>query len=94
LAAQKGVRMVGRDQVAALARLRRMLESGQAETLRRRVRLSRRELARLLSVEHTSIWRWETTRTLPRDKEVALAWLELLDELADEPAEDDPGEGR
>jgi DNA-binding transcriptional regulator YiaG len=81
--------MGAREQVAALARLRRMVDSGQAEALRKRVRLSRREMARLLSVEHTSIWRWETERLVPRDKEVALAWLELLDELADEPEVDD-----
>jgi DNA-binding transcriptional regulator YiaG len=84
----------GSDQVAALARLRRMLESGQAEALRKRVRLSRREMARMLSVEHTSIWRWETEPSMPRDKDVALAWLELLDELADEPAEDSEENGR
>jgi DNA-binding transcriptional regulator YiaG len=81
--------MGAREQVAALARLRRMVDSGQAQALRERVRLSRREMARMLSVEHTSIWRWETERSVPRDTEVALAWLELLDELADEPVADE-----
>jgi DNA-binding transcriptional regulator YiaG len=84
--------MDGRSRLAALARLRRMLETGQAEALRKRVGLSRREMAKLLSVEHTSIWRWETQPSMPRDKDVALAWLELLDELAHEPEHDDQRE--
>jgi hypothetical protein len=47
------------------------------------------EAGQELGVEHPSIWRWEPT-IHARGNAVALAWLDLLDELADELEQDGP----
>ena len=44
---------------------------------RMRANLSRAELARLLEVSETTIWRWETGKALPTRRLVRALWEEL-----------------
>jgi DNA-binding transcriptional regulator YiaG len=67
--------------LAALARVRRMAADGSARRIRQAARLSGPEVAGVLGVTAQAVSDWERGNHRP-SPEVALAWLRLLDDLA------------
>lgn len=74
-------------EAAKITRLRRMLTSGDARTIRETAGLSVRVVADELDVHHTTVSRWETGDTTPQ-RGHALAYLALLEQLVDEATRD------
>jgi DNA-binding transcriptional regulator YiaG len=68
-------------QALALAEVRQLVESGEAEHRRLRGRLSRADVARVVGVTTVAVWRWERGQRLPTGA-AALAYAKLLHELA------------
>jgi transcriptional regulator with XRE-family HTH domain len=72
------------EDLADLARLSRLANSGQARAIRERAGVEASDLARSIGVDTSSLWRWESGargRHTPRNAEVALRWLQALDAL-------------
>lgn len=79
------------EDLAGLARLSRLAESGQARAIRERAGVEVSDLARSIGVDTSSLWRWESGargRHTPRNAEVALRWLRALDVLQAELEQD------
>lgn len=73
--------MTGTQTLQALARIRAMAESGEARARRERARLSLTEMANAIGAGVPTLARWELGDRRPRDVEIALRWLAVLDEL-------------
>lgn len=67
--------------VHEVARLRRLISSGEARRRRIAANLSLREVAEDVRVTHGSIWNWETGRQRPSGAP-AIRYLATLDALA------------
>ncbi len=64
-----------------LVRLRRLVSSGEAKSIRLAAGVSCSEMSREIGGHSTSVWKWENG-TPPRPSAVASRYLALLDELA------------
>jgi DNA-binding transcriptional regulator YiaG len=69
------------DSVKDLPRLRRMVETGVAKTIRIDAGLSLAEMSAPVKVHRTTILRWERGERRPRG-EAAIRYLRALEELA------------
>jgi len=67
-----------------LARLRALLASGSARSIRRAHGLSLRETGDIVGVGPATILRWERGDRVPRPSKEAFAYWELLRELMEE----------
>ena len=65
-----------------LARLRTLMRTGAAKSIRLDSGVSLPEVARDIGVSHTTIYRWENDMNEPKG-DPALCYLDLLDELAE-----------
>jgi DNA-binding transcriptional regulator YiaG len=83
------VYMDGFSQVEALARLRVMCASGDAERVRKAARITVPEAARACGVHRMTIYRWEHGEFRATGPE-AIAYLRLLDRLAAITADSEP----
>lgn len=68
------------DRLVALARVRDLVTSGAARSVRVAAGLSTREVADAIGVTTVTVWRWEAGQRVPRG-DAALAYLDLLDRL-------------
>jgi transcriptional regulator with XRE-family HTH domain len=76
------------EQAKELRRLRGLVVTGQARSIRQRARISMDAIARQVGVREATLSRWELGLHEPRDPKAALAWLALLDQLAEIPSDD------
>ncbi|KUN47417.1 hypothetical protein AQJ27_10805 [Streptomyces olivochromogenes] len=65
-------------------RLLTWLESGTAQRLRERAGLTFNEVAERIGVSHVTVRRCEKERYVPRDRDAAIRYYELLARLRDE----------
>lgn len=68
------------DEALTVARVRALLRSGRARTIRERARLSQAEVARAVGTDGPQISRWEAGKAAPQ-REAALRLAKLLDGL-------------
>ncbi len=73
-------RLMQRNEVLCLARLRVAVASGEAQTLRRQSGLTQEQLGEALGVTGAAISRWEAGDRQPRGA-AALAYALLLEDL-------------
>ncbi len=69
------------EEAQALARVRRLLRSGQAQLIRIDAGMSQGEVARLLGVEPATVSRWENGTRIPRGQ-LALDYVRLLESVS------------
>jgi transcriptional regulator with XRE-family HTH domain len=81
--------MDGNKRLADLARIERMRTSGEAERIRALAGVSARQVAKALRVAPITVLRWEAGDSRPRP-ELALAWLDALDQIAAASGQKDP----
>ena len=68
------------NQLPKLARVREIVRSGAARSIRLAAGISTVELARAIGVSHVTVWRWEQGTRVPRG-EAAIRYGEALDAL-------------
>ena len=68
------------EELTEISRVRDLLRSGAARSVRLGSRLSLGEVARALDVSPATVYRWETHQRVPRG-EVAIRYLALLERL-------------
>ena len=66
----------------SFARLRTLMRTGAARSIRLDARVSLPEVASDIGVAHSTVWRWENNRNEPHGAP-ALRYLDLLDELSE-----------
>ncbi len=76
------------SQAINLVELRKMLASGEARARRQRFGLSLSEVAAVVGVSSAAVSRWETGLRRPTRHAGALAYHDLLQQLADDDAHD------
>lgn len=64
-----------------LARLRTLMSTGTAKSIRLAAGVSLPEIARDVGVAHSTVYRWENNLNVPKG-EPALRYAEVLDELS------------
>ena len=79
--AMKTAASVDTSRIVALARARRLAESGAARTIRQGAGLSLREIAIASDVGLATASRWERAQRSPRG-EGAIRWAAVIDALA------------
>lgn len=67
--------------IMAMARLRRLVRSGEARRIRERAQVRQREVAEELGVSIPTVFKWEEGRRGPNNQH-AVPYLRLLDALA------------
>jgi DNA-binding transcriptional regulator YiaG len=80
-----------RRELARIARLRSMIQSGEARSIRTVARVSMPEMAEAIGCSVSTLWRWEAGDRQPKGK-LALRYagvLESLQEVAAAPATED-----
>jgi DNA-binding transcriptional regulator YiaG len=68
-------------QTLKLVQARRLAESGDGKTIREAAGLSLYEVADVLSLSVSALFRWENGKRVPHG-ERAVAWAEFLEQLA------------
>lgn len=68
------------NEMAAVARARRALASGEGRKMRERNHLSLEECGRACNVDASTVFRWETGEHLPRTDH-ALRYARFLDQM-------------
>ena len=70
-----------RNTAPRLARLRTLMSTGAAKSIRLAAGVSLPEVARDVGVSHSTIYRWENNLNVPKG-DPALQYAEVLDELS------------
>lgn len=78
------------QEIIKIARARELAANGDAQRLRRAVRLSLTDVAKACNASPSAVHRWETGHVVPRSK-AALRYANLLALLADLPAVEEGG---
>lgn len=73
--------MSGADFVLALARVRALAVSGEAQRIRQAAGVSRAEIGRASGVTESAVYRWEKGERAPHG-DAAIAYLNVLEALA------------
>jgi DNA-binding transcriptional regulator YiaG len=68
------------DRLQEIATALLLARTGQAQQIRKRHQLSRREMAAQVGVSHAQLGRWETGQSRPRG-DAAIRWLRVLRRL-------------
>ena len=63
-----------------VSRARQLLGSGEGRRMREKARLSLREMADMIGIDHSSLARWETGESLP-GREPAQRWHDAMRSL-------------
>jgi len=68
------------DHTILIAAARRHATSGSGKTIRETALLSRAEIAAVVGVDESTVWRWEQGQQVPRGKR-AVKWAQVLERI-------------